>query len=146
MYHTHKEYLLDLGMKEKLIDYLNEEQIAKLAEYGLDYHDNPNLLKTLISLASLERHGKIGAIQIVYEGIITPLQAKNLEKEQIVEILNLYNSDENHTAFNLKNARTLAKHFIISNQQEKVHQETGEQLFELHEEYIIHHHQKDSYY
>lgn len=146
MYHTHKEYLLELGMKEKLIDYLNEKQIARLAEYGLDHHDDPNLLKTLISLASLERKGKKGAIAIVSEGIITPLQAKNLDKDQIMEILELYNSDENHTAFNLKNARTLAKHFIVSNQQEKVHQETGEQMFELHEEYVIHHHQKDLYY
>lgn len=146
MYHTHREYLLELGMKGKLIDYLNENQVSKLAGYGLDNYNNPNLLKTLISLASLERKGKLGAIELVSEGVITPLQAKNLEKGQIAEILELYNSDENHNAFNVKSARTLAKHFIVSNQQEKVHQETGEQLFERHEEYVIHHHQNDQYY
>lgn len=143
MYQTEKEYLLELGMKDKLLGYLNETQIAKLAEYALDHHHHPDLLKVLIAIASLERRGKIGAIELVANGIITPLQAKSLEQKQIIEVLKTYHTAEYDHEFNVRSARIFAKQCIVENQQKKINKETGEPIFELYEDYVEHHHQHD---
>lgn len=145
MYHTQREYLVELGMKDKLLDYLTENQISQLAEYGLDHHNHPDLLKILISLASLERRGRVGTIELVASGIITPLQAKNLSKEQIIEILELYHTAENDDDFNARNARALATAHIVENQQNKVFKETGERIIGTYDRYSENQHH-DEYY
>jgi len=119
MRYDEKQYLLELGMRDKLLDYLTKEQLIKLAEFAMDNLKIPNLLQLLIGLASLERKGKEGAIELVARDIITTRHAKSLEAGQMQQILDIYHTPDHDEVENLKNARLLARQFIVLNQEHK---------------------------
>lgn len=131
MRYNEKQYLLELGMKDKLLGYLTQEQLIKLAEFAMDHLNIPNLLQLLICLASLERKGKEGAIELVARDIITTRHAKSLEAAQLQQILDMYHTPEHDEAENLKNARLLARQFIVLNQEYKSeHEHSRVEIFE----------------
>ena len=119
MRYDKRQYLVELGIREKLLDYLNQDQLTKLAEFAMDNHNSPDLLQLLINLASLERQGKVGAIELVARDIINTRHAKSLQSGQIQQILDMYHIPENDELENLKNARLLARQFILTNQEAK---------------------------
>ena len=112
--------LIELGLKEALLDKLSDSQINDLLAYSIDESKNKELLKNLILLASMELHNKHGVIFLAVSHIATPQQLKNLTADQVEMLVSDYNYHHD-----LKLAIKSAKRFIVINQQEKMYFESG---------------------
>lgn len=129
-------YLIKLGMKEALLDSFNTQELQWLSEYAFDIAQKPDYLRDLNILASIEKRGKIGAIELVAHNVISVVQAKNLSAAQIAEILEIFHSIDFSEDINMYNAQLLARQYIVNNQQIRLHEETGEPLGEYQGEFF----------
>lgn len=121
-----KKYLLELGLKEALLNKLSEHQLINMVEFALNHHNSPHLQRDLIGIASLELGGKEGVIELVINDVVTPQQAKSLNNDQVKTVIDtLKNSDITHDAA-VSNAVKQARNFILYNQQLKIASITGE--------------------
>lgn len=112
-------YLIKLGMKQALIDKLSAAQVQGLLEFTMDHMKAPNLLQTLIQLASMELHHKEGAIMLAVDGIASAIQLKNLTIDQVKSLVDdhAFHEDKKITTRNLKK-------MLVLNQQEKLYTHT----------------------
>lgn len=108
-------YLLSLGIKEGLLNKLNDSQKSSLAEFALDNANMVNLVQNLIILASMEISGKSGAIFLAAQKFATITQLKNLESQDITNVIEDYkvHGDEVLVIQSIKK-------FIIKKQQKKL--------------------------
>jgi hypothetical protein len=115
-----RSLLIKIGMREALLDKLDVNSVRLLIVYAMDNIRTPNLLNSLISLASMELHNKSGAIYLAAHDLVTPLQLKNLGAQQIKILIDDY---EFHQDANL--IAKAVKEFLIIQQQEKLFTKTG---------------------
>jgi hypothetical protein len=137
-----KQYLIDLGLKDALLEKLSEYQLESMAEFAINNHNSPHLQKDLIAIASLELNGKEGVIDLIKNNVITSQQAKSLDNKQIREVADTMKNSDISQNIAINNAATQAKNFILYNQQVKIAQITGEDVgvisaYEEGEERII---------
>lgn len=113
-------YLVNLGMKQALVDKLDDEQIEHLLSFAMDNSESETLLQSLIKLASMEIRDKQGAAFLAANGLATIAQLKNLRPEQIEMVIDdLYHHNDHKIAIKS------IKQYIILNQQEKLYYESG---------------------
>lgn len=79
--------LIDIGVKDTLLAKLDSKVITLLAGYA-ERSPLPQgeILKMVVSLASLELQGKTGAALLGTEGVATLQQLKNIELKDLAEI------------------------------------------------------------
>jgi hypothetical protein len=114
-----KNYLISLGMKEALVDKLNNKNIEGLLIFAMEHSKASNLLQMLIQLASMEMSNKSGAIRLAANGVATPVQLKNLTAEQVQTAVDDYDFHEDRI-ITLKSIKKM----LIFNQQEKLYTHT----------------------
>jgi len=116
-----------LGMKKALLDKISEKNRMMLISFVMDHAAASNVLKMAVLLASLEIHGKHGAIGLASIGVATPVQLQNLSAEQIRQVINNLNhhKDRREAAKNIKI-------MLIHDQQEKLYIKSGGVKGELH--------------
>lgn len=118
--HLDKNYLIELGMKEVLVNKLNDEQIENILSFAMEHQKSENLLNSLIQLASMESNNKKGASFLAVNNIATISQLKNLRPDQIETVIDdLYHHNDHKLAIKS------IKQYIIINQQEKLYYESG---------------------
>lgn len=110
-----KNTLVQLGMKQALVDKLGDKVIQNLLAIYMDNHKKPELLHTLIKLASMELNNKQGASILAVLGIATTEQMKELKAEQIKQVVEDYQYHEDE-----KICIKMVKEMLIANQQEKM--------------------------
>jgi hypothetical protein len=121
------KFLLELGVKEKLLSKLKDSLISQLASYAMDHVKAPNIAQLVTLIAFMELNGKKGAAELAAEGIVTPEQLKSLEAHQISQILgDFYINHDINIA--IKNVRK----YVIANQQEKLYLQSGGLKGEYH--------------
>lgn len=111
-----REFLMRHGMKEKLIMKLDEPQINDLIAFAMDHINVSNLDNLLIQLASMEVRGKAGAIKLAANGIGTVIQLKNLNPDQIKQLV-----DELEAEKDIALVSREIKRMLIESQQEKLY-------------------------
>lgn len=109
-----------IGMKKALLDKISEKNKANLLSYVMDHASASNILKMAVLLASMEIHGKHGAIALASHGIATPVQLQNLSAEQIKQVLT-----DLHYHKDKKIATKSIKMILIHDQQEKLYIRSG---------------------
>jgi hypothetical protein len=115
-----RKFLLDKGLKDKLLDKLSPGVLKNLVAFAMDNIKAPELQKLLIKLASMEINGKAGASALAVEKVANIEQIKNLEVEQISELNALYEGHED-----LLSLKKLAMKMLINNQQERLYYGSG---------------------
>lgn len=115
--HTSKarELLLEHGIKQLLLDKLNDTQINDIAAFALDHIQSSNLQHMIIQLASMEVRNRHGSAFLASNGVATIEQLKSLSIEQISLIADEYRSDKDYT-----NAIRSVRDAIIEAQQEQL--------------------------
>lgn len=115
-----KKFLIGLGVKEKLLEKLNENIVNHLVSFAMDHATMQDIAKKITQLAFMELNGKKNAVTLASIGIATIDQLKALNDEQISEILVIYemNKDVKIAIKNVKKA-------LVSQQQEKLYFESG---------------------
>lgn len=109
-----------LGMKKALLDKISEKNRMMLISFVMDHAAASNVLKMAVLLASLEIHGKHGAISLASSGVATPAQLQNLSAEQISRVID----DLNHHKDKREATRSI-KIMLIHDQQEKLYIKSG---------------------
>lgn len=112
-------FLVKLGVRQALIDKLNDKQIEGLLEFSMDHVKTPNIANTLIQLASMELNNKKGAIMLAVDGLANAIQLKNLTAEQVKSIVEDYAFHEDKK-ITIKNVKKM----LVLNQQEKLYTRT----------------------
>ncbi len=99
-----RSLLIQAGMKDALLDKLDVGQIRWLICYAMDNLKMPNLLNSLVTLASMELQNKKGAIYLAAHDLATPLQLKNLSAQHINILVSDYefHQDEKLIIKNIK--------------------------------------------
>lgn len=113
------EILVNLGIKQALLDKLEPHSREMLAAYAMDNTSFPKLLQSLIQLASMELQGKKGAIMLAYNGLANCTQLKNISSKQIEELCADYDFHQDK-ALIIKNIKTM----LVFSQQEKMFHKT----------------------
>ena len=114
-----RSLLIQAGMKDALLDKLDTGQIRWLICYAMDNLKMPNLLNSLITLASMELQNKKGAIYLAAHDLATPLQLKNLSAQHINILVSDYEFHQDEKLI-IKNV----KEMLIVQQQEKLFTKT----------------------
>lgn len=114
-----KNFLIERGMKEALFNKLTDKQIEGLLAFSMDHMRATNLSLMLIQLASMELGNKKGAIMLAVDGVITPIQLKNLSAEQVKIVVEDYALHEDP-----KIAIKTIKKMLVLSQQEKMYNHT----------------------
>jgi DNA repair protein RadC len=114
-----KEHLLNLGLKEALLEKLDAELLSLMVSYAMDHASNANIAQNLISLASMEIRYKKGAIFLASNGIATVQQLKNISAEEIIKICELYKYSND-----LDLASKAVLRALILEQQERLYNQT----------------------
>lgn len=107
--------LIQYGLKEALLNKLNDKQIIDILAFSMDHINASNLVQMLIQLASMEAGGKYGAAYLASEGVASTIQLKNLSAEQIDEIMGDYMMHQDKAL-----AIKAIKEKIIEGQQDKL--------------------------
>lgn len=117
---SNRDFLIQHGMKEQLVDKLDNAQVKCLVAFAMDNIKVPQLLQMLIQIASMEIRDKPGAAVLAMHAIATAVQLKNLTGEQIAGLVNefRFSGDENI-------ARRSVKKMLIDGQQEKLYFRSG---------------------
>lgn len=110
-----RDSLIQLGMKQALVDKLDVKVIQNLLAFYMDHHKSSNVLQTLIKLASMELNNKQGASILALHGIATTEQMKELTAPQIKKINDDYAYSEDE-----KICIKMVKEMLVANQQEKM--------------------------
>ena len=129
MLQGHKKTLVDFGMKEALVEKLDDAQAKDIVAFAMDNPKGENLLQMLIQLASMEIRNKRGAAYLACHGIANTIQLKNLNGEQIEQIVDDYQSSADD-----KLAIKAVKDAIVANQQEKLYMQTDGMKGEFYED------------
>lgn len=120
---SHKNHdislLIKLGMKEMMLNKLNEEQKKFLISYAMEYVNNKEVTKYLIMLASMELQGKLGAAFLASEKLATIPQLKILTEHQIAHLASDYAYHQTPSLI-IKDI----KEILIDEQQEKIYSKT----------------------
>jgi nucleotidyltransferase/DNA polymerase involved in DNA repair len=117
-----KKYLIDLGMKDLLVNKLSVVQQDQLASFAMDNVGKSNLLQMLIQLSCLETRGKMGSIILAAQGVATVQQLKNLEISDVEEVFDYFNF---HKDADLAQKEVIR--MLVSEQQEKIYNCTSGQ-------------------
>ena len=114
-----RSLLIKAGMKGPLLDKLEAGQLRWLICYAMDNIKMPNLLTSLVTLASMELQNKKGAIYLAAHDMATPLQLKNLSAHNIKTLVSDYEFHQDEKLI-IKNI----KEMLIVQQQEKLFTKT----------------------
>ncbi len=115
-----RSLLIKTGMREALLDKLDVNSVRLLIVYAMDNIKLPDLLNSLINLASMELHNKQGAIYLAAHDLATPLQLKGLSAQQIKALIGDYEFHQD-----AKLILKAVKELLIIQQQEKLFTKTG---------------------
>jgi recombinational DNA repair protein RecR len=115
------EILVNLGIKQALIDKLEPNSREMLAAYAMDNTASPTLLQSLIQLASMELQGKRGAIMLAYNGLANCTQIKNINSAQISELCADYDFHQDKAVI----IKSIKKMLVISQQEKMFHKTMG---------------------
>ena len=120
MIKNNKKFLLNLGVKPKLLDNIGDKLTKTLCSYAMDHVKVNNIAQLLTQLAFMELGGKHGAAMLAAEEIATVEQLKSLTKEQIEQVIADYELSHDSQI-----AQKLVKKMVIINQQEKLYNHSG---------------------